>query len=998
LPAGDSRASKLVSDRPFVPREVRPRVSPPRNAAVAAVEVSNPDPVVHITVSHGSFEQADYALMVSTYEDETFTGTERLLDVQLRGLLTASFEAGAYPGALEGRSLFIAPPPDERLESEPPGAYVVGLGQTTALSRDRLSFAVRQALVDRCTQLYGHDCTPADDGFVKVGLSSTLLGVRTDAGLRIGECVSGIVDGVLQANGALATYEEARRRSGHPVKAPVRVAALELIERFSDRADIAAVAVRGLDHTTRLPDGYTDEHRSVTVRKKPGGLPAGAAMADEGQRGWRRFSITSTGDSVESSGVVSFDVSDVGGDARADRTIHSLDPVVLESLARRLSVETYDDASAAALYDVLIPNEMRASFQSVSSLQLIVDETSANYPWELLSAPRQHMRAPLSAHMSVIRQFSEIGLRRLAPVRATRGTALIIAAGSALPDAPLSGPHEEAESIGLRLRQRFGDEAVTVADDADQPLDTADLTVALHGDHQILHIAGHGEFAADDVVHTGAVLNAEFRLRADTVHTIQRVPELVFINCCSLAQIGTSHLAAGLARAFMAIGARAVIAAGWRIDDASAKAFADTFYEQFLSGVSFGDSVAAARHECAEAGGHETWAAYQCYGDPTYVLGGGLAIRPASMSAPVGFDDLIRRLEALQVRAADLGRPGSGRLSRRREQLLKSYEHLAGWTAENGYEGFDGSAEQVQRTVRAQRLLAQVAAHLGAFRLAAERYLALVGAPALAGSAASAVRTRSRWVSVEDLQQASNFLSRAALYEWRSGGERATRSNLRREMKQAVALARQARGLVAENESDSIVGGGLKRLAVASTGAERHRLIAQAAAAYQGVEASPANAVAVAQGETYRRHNAYQLAVLVGATKIERPATPPKPVVANPLVDQTRVRYAEYWEAAAAGDAALTDLMTTDVSSLADVGQRLARCYLDAFEGRSTWRERSSTIDHLRDLRDLLPTTDDRRARLDEALRQLLRWENDVAEDAVDTEEAGSQNLPFTRQ
>jgi CHAT domain len=959
-------------------REVAPSGSNPPPVQVPAVQAGPPDPVLKITVSHGSFEQADYALMVPTYEDESFTGSERVLDGQLHGLLAANFDAGAYPGPLEGRSLFIAPRPDEDIESEPPGAYVVGLGQTADLSRDRVTYAVRQALVDRCTQLYNHNRTPTADGFVEVGLSSTLLGARTDNGLRIAESVAGIVEGVLEANKALATYEESRARASHPVTAPVRVTALELIERSSDRADLAAVAVRGIEHMVRLPVGYSDEHRSVTVKKKPGGLPAGAALTDDARQQWRRFSITSTSDSANTSGVVSFDISDVSGGARADRTIHSLDPVVLASLAQRLSAQTSDTEGAAALYDVLIPNEMRASFESLSSLQLILDETSANYPWELLSAPPQNGQASSPAHMSVIRQFSEIGLRRLAPVRAARGTALLIAAGSAVPAVPLPGPHKEAIAIGQQLKALYGDQAVQVVDDAEQPLDTAELMVVLQRGHQILHIAGHGEFRADDVARTGAVLNSEMRLRADTVQTIQRVPELVFINCCSLAEIGTGHLAAGLARAFMSIGARAVIAAGWRIDDDAAAAFANIFYEQFLSGESFGDSVAAGRHACAEAGGNETWAAYQCYGDPTYVLGGGLALQPATMTTAVGYDDLIRRLETLQTRAADLGRPGGGRISGRRAELLSSYQSLAAWANTNGYEQFDGSLEQTQRAVNAQRLLARVAAYIGEFRPAAERYLALLGAHSVATGGPTTMQTRSRWSSVEDLQQGSNLLSRAALIEWRGCAVAQTKDMLRAQMKHAVVMAREARQLVPENESHSILGGALKRLAVASTGAERRRLIAQAAAAYQGVDASPMDAVSIAQAEVYRRHNAYQLAVLIGADKIVRPTTTPRPAVPAALVDQSRGHNAEYWDNAVAGDAALTDLLMATKSKMANARQRMVRSYIDAFERRSTWRERASTIDHLRDLHDLLPDSDDRKSHLDQALQVLTKWENDV--------------------
>jgi len=67
------------------------------------------------------------------------------------------------------------------------------------------------------------------------------------------------------------------------------------------------------------------------------------------------------------------------------------------------------------------------------------------------------------------------------------------------------------------------------------------------------------------------------------------------------------------------MGVRAVIAAGWPMDDAAAKTFARCFYEQLLNGVPFGESVHTARKETfGSHGGVNTWGAYQCYGDPNY--------------------------------------------------------------------------------------------------------------------------------------------------------------------------------------------------------------------------------------------------------------------------------------------------------------------------------------------------------------------------------------------
>jgi len=60
-----------------------------------------------------------------------------------------------------------------------------------------------------------------------------------------------------------------------------------------------------------------------------------------------------------------------------------------------------------------------------------------------------------------------------------------------------------------------------------------------------------------------------------------------------------------------------VIAAGWAVEDEPAKQFATRFYATLLGGARFIDAVAAARAAAWTPDGN-TWAAYQCYGDPEW--------------------------------------------------------------------------------------------------------------------------------------------------------------------------------------------------------------------------------------------------------------------------------------------------------------------------------------------------------------------------------------------
>ncbi|MEZ4651310.1 MAG: CHAT domain-containing protein [Candidatus Eisenbacteria bacterium] len=100
--------------------------------------------------------------------------------------------------------------------------------------------------------------------------------------------------------------------------------------------------------------------------------------------------------------------------------------------------------------------------------------------------------------------------------------------------------------------------------------------------------------------------------------------ELVFLSCCESAEgtrRGASTAHAGLARSFLASGAKRVIAASRRIDDEAALVFAREFYRAWLDGVGDGDVASALRN--AQLGlrdgdprwAHPSyWASYQVIG------------------------------------------------------------------------------------------------------------------------------------------------------------------------------------------------------------------------------------------------------------------------------------------------------------------------------------------------------------------------------------------------
>jgi hypothetical protein len=94
-----------------------------------------------------------------------------------------------------------------------------------------------------------------------------------------------------------------------------------------------------------------------------------------------------------------------------------------------------------------------------------------------------------------------------------------------------------------------------------------------------------------------------------------------------------------------------VVAAGWAVDDDGAGVFAETFYGSLLRGNRFIDAVDDARKATYEHNqDSNTWAAYQCYGDPDWVFRQ-QAEDPNQASAPL-LDDFTGIASATSLRFA----------------------------------------------------------------------------------------------------------------------------------------------------------------------------------------------------------------------------------------------------------------------------------------------------------------------------------------------------------
>jgi beta-lactamase superfamily II metal-dependent hydrolase len=905
---------------------------------------------VTVSVLHGSFDGAGYALMVGVYNDEEMSGAERFLDRQFGQLLSGWQDLGHYPGPL-GTSVFIEPGRDVPVASEPVGAYLVGLGSSLTLGPRQLRFAAYRALIDRCLRLYRPN-GGAVGGRPGVGVSTALLGVRDDAGLRIEDSVTAILEGVRDVNRRLTEYEHARgRRTG------VGVRHVQFVERYAHRADLAAAAVRRGRSTAALPDTFIGLE-DVCVEKGDGALPAGAAVLEQ-DRSWTRFAVT---ERASRHGVSVIEVTALGPDARADRVTHQIDRASLDALTTRLTGDRSDSEALQALRDRLIPYDLRAEFLGSAHLQLVVNECAARYSWEQFAAPAPDSDgdARRAGVGSILRAFTESDDRRLQPVRATVNTALVIGAGNTTPGAPLDAAVAEAKEIGALLRAG-GIELPEVLTDEQGPLTLDELNIKLLGNHQILHLAGHGTDVEGDMAASGVLLARDFRFSADFVDSMTIVPELVVLNSCYNARIGLNRLAAGLARTLMRIGVRAVVAAGWPIGDRAARTFAHAFHADMLAGRTFGDAVARARREAARHDGN-TWAAYQCYGDPTFMLRG----RTAGLNRfdrPVSLSDLQTRLETFLVQVADLSRPRPESAADRRDQLVEQFRQLEDWAQEYNPDG----------TPQLRRQLAQVARDLGEFDRAAHWYSTFATDAGDPGSGAK--RPADRRVPAEVLQQAANCTARGAQSRHR---RQAGAPALDSSFAEAAAFANGALTAVADDEGAAILASVYQKWAtVFPSGPDQDRLLAHAVEAYSRIRSTTRGDYGVDNRiqAIALRNPAEAREQLERLQEAEPSAAPTAPADQAGLADGAPPRGKDFWARAVDGDRKLTTLMTaTTAERRSQAAEGMLTDYLGAFRQRSTYAERYSSIDHLDDLHCLLPDDDARKSVLRDSLDRLESW------------------------
>ena len=285
------------------------------------------------------------------------------------------------------------------------------------------------------------------------------------------------------------------------------------------------------------------------------------------------------------------------------------------------------------LHTYLMPEDFQDMID-MTPLTLIVDRSTAAFPWEMAAFERHGKIIFYGPGRQLTRQFRTTlsgapGL--IAPPIQNRLRVLVIADPAPEADLQLPGAREEGRAV-VRILQTMKEERsldITIeqrigANECD-PVEL--LALILSEEFDLIHYSGHGDFDEKNPAKSGWIFSKENVLSARDIFRARRVPRLIFANACFSGVIRSGNPftlqesnrnLAGLAQAFFERGVQNYIGTGWPVDDAAALEFAKVFYREALSGNELGSSLSKAREAILTSG--STWGAYQHYGQATAKL------------------------------------------------------------------------------------------------------------------------------------------------------------------------------------------------------------------------------------------------------------------------------------------------------------------------------------------------------------------------------------------
>jgi tetratricopeptide (TPR) repeat protein len=583
-----------------------------------ARENAAPGGALHVSVVNGDLVFVQQPLLIGHYRSMQLTGTELVIDRLVGNTMRHSLELGQYPEAPGTHQIFMNTRRDRDAFKlpRPEAVVVVGLGEEGKLTAPALVETVRLGVIAWAQRVLEKPGAPA-----VFDIAATLIG-SGGKGISVAQSAQLVAEAVRAATERLASRNWPRVRR------------LQFIELYLDRATEAWGALKL--QAEAAPSRY-QVAETIQVGNGARGRPL-----DSGYRGAHYDLITASTHEDSGRKLIAYSLDTKR--ARTEVTAQITQPPLIHDLLGPSNSLDGATSIGRTLFNVLVPVEIEPFLGGSDEIVLELDSGTAGIPWELLdtdTGARQDGE-PWAIRTKMVRRLRTVGFRR-DPLDANPEASVLVIGEPKCPDGypRLPGARDEANAVieqlyhqaALKRQQVVG--LVRIDDTSDGPDARAVLTALYERPWRIVHVAGHGAPTKDAKNPGGVVLSNQTFLSATEFNNLRTVPELVFVNCCYLAARNVAQLltaesplavsydrprfAADVATALIDIGVRCVVAAGWAVDDSAAKAFAAKFYERLFMGERFIDAVKQARKAAREFGGN-TWAAYQCYGDPEWTF------------------------------------------------------------------------------------------------------------------------------------------------------------------------------------------------------------------------------------------------------------------------------------------------------------------------------------------------------------------------------------------
>ncbi|MFL5810714.1 MAG: CHAT domain-containing protein, partial [Flavisolibacter sp.] len=534
---------------------------------------------IKVSISNGDLHYASYPVMAGHFFGDGILNAEKAIDYYLGNALTATNKLAIYPGAIGTSDIFISSKQDF------PGAIIVGLGAPGTLTAYQLTRTIEQATVRYLLDLNGQSLATKLQGKGPAGISSLIIGCGY-GGLSIENSLRAILQGIQNANNKIKKdFDELA----------VCIQYVEFIEQFEDTALNCFHSLNRIRMDEDISLNIVLEEKNIKTL-----LGSKKQLQNESPSyWWKRLKVNLAKKKTTAAGVrcIEFSLS-TGGAREEQRRLYSTTLIVDELIEEISTNNQWTPKLARTIFELLIPNDFKEQLKAQSNLNWIVEKDTASYPWELLQDATTDAK-PLCVSAGMIRQLVTEDYR-LKINAVTKDNALVIA------DPDLKGSVNQlpgAMEEGTAVLETFINNQFTVTKSLNESAPQI-IEKLFSDDYKIIHLAGHGIFNKESPENSGMLIGDHVYLSTREFCQMSTVPELVFVNCCFLGKTdgqaeelfqGRYKLAANIGTQLIENGVKAVVAAGWAVDDAAALRFTKQFYKEMFDGENFGNAILKAR-------------------------------------------------------------------------------------------------------------------------------------------------------------------------------------------------------------------------------------------------------------------------------------------------------------------------------------------------------------------------------------------------------------------